>query len=602
MLIDYNSKNNQLILTEESGESFITLQNCCGFKLCPKLRNDSYQVPFIALPIVLKAINSLKYAALISQELKDYYAAYNNWRKYLSDLKDRNYKKDDEKIWKILAFVKELESEINTRFQAFYNKKFNFYSNQIETIVYAIIGQRIVIGNDIGTGKTLTSLVVAKYLIKYENVKKILIMLPASLVKNFYNDYLKFFKDTEMLMVCTETKAKRSKLYELFRINDNFKFLITNYEKCNFDEEDLRKLSFDCIIVDEFHRMKNFISAKRSINFFDMIQNKWKPKYRYPMSGTPIENKLFDLYPVFKLLDDGKVLGGQKFFDNNFVEYTEKTYPLYIYGKNKAPLIKTQLVATGFKNYKFIQNLIKPYIIKKKLDLPVDCYRQDIEIEPSSKFLDHYHWVKQQFSNNSAKYIGVRQFLCDTTRHNWEDNPKYEELENIITQTSSKVIIFSFFKCSIGAIGNYLNKLGYKYVTCMGGDEQDPFDVVKKFENDPNIKCLITTDKINFGHNIQCAKIVIEWEKPIKPTITMQRIGRAYRTGQTEDVHVYSFVVKKTIEDIIQQQWVIKKEVIDKIIETMGTNSTNETLNDMIEKLDINMEEEIMKAFLKEKN
>jgi len=600
MLISYNHKNNQLVLKEESGESFISLQNRCGFNLCPKLRNGSFQVPFISLPVVLKGLKELKYPSKFTRELKDYYKKYNNWRAYLSKLKDRAYNQDDTKVMKILDYIKTVEVEINDRFKSLYNKEFKFYSNQVETIVYGIIGKKIVIGNDIGTGKTLTSLVIAKYLIKYENVKKILIMLPASLVKNFYKDYLKFFDDTQMLMVSTQTKAKRKTLYENFLVNSQYKFLITNYEKCNFDAEHLIRLNFDAIIVDEFHRMKNFMSAKRSINFFKMI-DKWNPRFRYPMSGTPIENKLFDLYPVFKLLDDGKVLGGQRFFDNNFVEYTEKTYPLYIYGKNKPPLIKTELVATGFKNHRFIQDLIKPYIIKKKLDLPVACYKKDVEIYPSNKFIDHYRWVKQQFNNKSAQYAAARQFLCDTSRHNWFDNPKYEELENIITQTSSKVIIFSFFKCSISAIASHLDNIGYKYVTCMGGDGTDAFDVVREFEKNPEIKALITTDKINFGHNIQSAKIVIEWEKPIKPTITMQRVGRAYRAGQTEDVHLYSFVVKGTVEDIIQHQWLSKKEVIDKVIESLGTDSLDDSLDDILKKLDTDIEKEVLNKFEKEK-
>lgn len=600
MKLDYNERNNQLILEEEDGENFLSLHDDCGFVLYPRLRGNKYQIPFMTLPIIMRSLKKLNYGIKFSQLLKDYYNRYNTHRNYLSELKDRCYKHDDKRVHHILAYIRKIENDINKRMKLKGGKPFSFYSNQVETIVYGIIGERIIIGNDIGTGKSLTSLVIAKYLMEYKDVKNVLIMLPASLVKNFYNDYMKFFEDNQMLMISDQVKKKREILYNTFKASSSFKILITNYEKCLFDEKFLRQQKFECIIVDEFHKMRNFISAKRSINFFDMISNTWKPRYRYPMSGTPIENRLFDIYPIFKLLDDGKILGGQRFFEHNFVEYSERTIFIKLPHMNRC-IEKVEKKAIGFKNHNFVKNLIKPYIIKKKLDLPVDCYRNEVIITPSAKLLESYTTVKQNAVSGTAKYMAARQFLCDTHRNGFMDNPKDEELENIVSQTSSKVLIFSFFKCSMEAVGRKLKSMGYKYLTCMGGDGKDPFDVVRQFESDPSIKALITTDKINFGHNIQCAKIVIEWEKPLKPTTTMQRIGRAYRSGQTEDVHVYSFTINHTIEEIIHEEWLNKKDVIDRVIESMGTESTDETLGDIIKDVQKSIQDNVLRKFAKEK-
>ena len=592
--LGYNEKNHQITIEEELGEQFLTVQDKCSYNMCARFRNSKYEVPFISLPILINRLKELKYPIKFTDNLKQKYDEYTNHRKRLVELKERKYSASDDDVKQILNFILECELHIKERFFRLYKKEFNYYGNQIETIVYGIIGERIIIGNDIGTGKTLTAITIAKYLMKYGDVKKCLIMLPASLVENFYSDYGKFFGDGEMFKITTETPKKREMLYQTFKGCANYKTLITNYEKCNFDVHHLEKLKFDMVVVDEFHKMKNFISAQRSINFFKLIQETWKPRYRYPMSGTPIENKLFDIYPIFKLLDDGKILGGHKFFDTNFVEYEERQKPIRIKGTTRL-IFKPEMVAVGFKNHQYVKNLIAPYIIKKKLDLPVKCYRQDIFVEPSVKFHQAYMEYKKQFVG-SARYVNARQFLCDTSRGNFDENPKFELLEDIITQTSDKVIIFTFFKCGVAAIARKLKQLGYEFITCMGGDGKDALKVVQEFNNNPKLKALVTTDKINYGQNIQSAKIVIEWDKPIKPAITMQRAGRAYRSGQDKDVHVYSFVTKNTVEEIIHEQWELKKDLIDKVIESLGDDSNDDNLGDIVAEMEAN----ILKKFEKE--
>lgn len=586
MLLDI--KNNQVEIIEENSEKFIKIQEKCQFNLCVRLRDKKFQIPYVALPILVDAIKAIGYQIKYTKELKEYHASFLQHRKVLLDLKADRYDRISHSIAEILAFIKKKEDEIREYCPSFKG----FYGNQIDTIIFGIIGERIVIGNDIGTGKTLTSIMIAKFLMEKRTEGRTLILLPASLATNFYQDYNKYFGDKEMLLISTEPKKKRHSLYQTFKTTKRIKFLITNYEKCNFDYEHLRQLSFDILIVDEFHKMKNFREAKRSENFFKMVKFNWKPRYKFPMSGTPIENRLFDIYPVFKLLDDGMILGGERFFDSNFIEYEERTFRVY-FTPTRYKLM-TQLIPVGFKHHELVKKLIAPYVIKKKLELPAGLYKYDVRIEPSKAFLEKYEEVKKSEFNAAAKYATARQFLCDTERHGWKENPKFDELENIITQTDSKIVIFSFFKCSIRAIKKWLTERDYGCITCMGGDGTDPLDVVNKFKSDPSLRCLITTDKINFGHNIQEAKIIIEWEKPIKPTTTMQRIGRCYRAGQESDVHAYSFIVNNTVEEIIYEQVQLKKEVIEKVIEELSDGNSENRLDDMVQQI----EKEVMKIFL----
>lgn len=588
MILDY--ENNQILITEEHGETFIKIQESCEFNLCVRLRNKQFQLPYIALPILKKTLKTIGYPIKLTDALKRHHRKFIAHREFLTSLKESRYDINNPEIAEIIAYIKKTEDEIRRRCKDFKG----FYGNQIDTIIYGIIGKRIVIGNDIGTGKTLTSIMIAKFLMEKRNAGRTLILLPASLATNFYQDYNKYFHDKEMLIIGGEAKKKRESLYQTFKTTPRLKFLNTNYDKCNFDYEYLKDFKFDILIVDEFHKMKNFREAKRSANFFRMVRENWKPTYRFPMSGTPIENRIFDIYPVFKLLDDGMILGGERFFDSNFVEYVESTFRVYL-SPQRYKLI-TKITPVGFKHHTFVKKLIAPYVIKKKLDLPAGLYKYDIRIEPSKEFMAKYEEVKKCSVNASARYAAVRQFLCDTERYGYKNNPKFDELENILSQTDSKVVIFSFFKCSIRAVSTWLKEHGYGCITCMGGDGTDALDVVNEFKKDPNLRCLVTTDKINFGHNIQEAKIIVEWEKPIKITTSMQRFGRCYRSGQTNDVHAYSFIVNNTVEEIIYEQLQLKKDVIEKIIDGLSTGTSTNELESMLMQIETAVLEKFMKS------
>lgn len=591
MFLDYDEKTGNITVRQEINENFVDLQEKTGYDLCPKAKRGNYCVPFVAFPILMKAIKKCEYPCVVSDNLKKFYSDFKARREILRSLKERKFTEIGSEssqfasdIDDIVSFIRTEEEKIKNNFSGFTG----FYGNQIDTIIYGVIGKRVVIANDIGTGKTLVSILIAKYFMERKGMGKTLIMLPASLAKNFYEDYNKFYKDHEMLLVGSETRDRRFGLYQTFRNCQNVKFLITNYEKCRIDSDELSRMSFDIVIVDEFHKMKNFKEAEMSKNFFMLVKDKWKPKCVFPMSGTPIENRLLDIFPVFKLVDGGHILGGEKFFDNNFIEYEQKS--LRIYNKYIGRYIEvSKKQPIGFKNHNYVKSLIEPYVIRKKLDLPAGLYRSDVMITPTKKFLEKYDDIKRSYEG-SARYHAVRQFLCVYD----EDNPKFEELENIVSQTSSKVLIFSFYKCSIDATKEFLESKGYKCLTCMGGDGTDPLDVVKQFRDDKDVKCLITTDKINYGHNIQFAKIIIEWEKPIKPTTSMQRIGRCYRSGQQDDVHAYAFVVKGTVEEVIHDQLEIKKDVIEKVIESLSDGNSDTELD--------GVENDIKKAVMKSLN
>jgi superfamily II DNA or RNA helicase len=306
------------------------------------------------------------------------------------------------------------------------------------------------------------------------------------------------------------------------------------------------------------------------------------------MSGTPVENQLFDLYPIFKLIDGGHILGGQKFFQTNFIKYEDVSFRFWSRMMNRY-VVKTESKAKGFKNDDYLHKLIKPMIIRKKLRLKVDLYPTDIFIDPSKEMLKCYDDVKLEHKGNaSAGYHAARQFLCDTSSGKYKENPKLEKFQEILEQTDEKIVVFSFYKCTIRMLEEYLSNIGQKCFKITGDEKEDALTVIQQFKNSDR-RFLLCTDKVNFGHNIQFCRYMVQWEKPFKPTTEEQRIGRLYRTGQENDVHVYSFIVNDTVEEKIHEQFLLKKEVIQTVVETLNDKE--------MQKIEAEIEKAVMKEF-----
>jgi len=580
MFIDY--KNSHLLVHEEANESFIKLKSVTTFNFCPTLVGNTYSIPFISLDKLILACKLLKYPTRFSDQLKQVHKIISQKRLTLEQIKLGNYPQTLE-ISDIINFLNTFEKDSG----------FKLTQGQRDTVVFSIYGRRVLIANEVGTGKTLVANLVLKYLLSKGWIRKALILTPAPLVRNYYEDYIKFFGKDGIVQIQKQIKIKRNEQYRKFAGFDNINFLVTNYEKCLYDYSYLRNLNIDAIVTDEFHYMKNFVEAQRSINFFEML-TKWNPKYRLTMSGTPIENKLFDLYPVFKMLDEGITLGGQKYFESNFIKFETKALKIY---KNKKQILIWKTEATGFKkeNLGDLKRLARPLVIRCPLLLPTKCSINDIFFTMTPKAKDAYEDIFLRETEGSAKYHACRQFLCDPTREKVTDSPKLDMLENILTQTSSKVLIFSFYKCSMKYIGDFLTSKGLKFIEVSGDTKEEATVSVNKFKADPDIKCLICTDKVNYGQNIQCAKIVINWEHPLKPTTLEQRIGRTYRTGQDTDVAVYNFCTEDTVEEIIYKNLLEKKDIINRAIKNIDSP-------EILEEIEGDIEEKVMKTFLSSRN
>ena len=132
MILDY--ENNQIILSEEQNESFLELQDVVKFDLCSRLRKNSYQVPFVSLPVIINGLKKLDYKINFTDALRIHYNEFNAQRKQLEACKTGTSKLNEVK--QIKEFIKEQEKIISKTIS-----NFKFYETQVDTIVFGIIGK-----------------------------------------------------------------------------------------------------------------------------------------------------------------------------------------------------------------------------------------------------------------------------------------------------------------------------------------------------------------------------------------------------------------------------------------------------------------------------
>lgn len=547
MIADIDCENQYFVLVfEEKGESFINIQRSSKlYSFCPEMEMGKYRIPMISLPMLKNACCRIRYELKYTRALKERLERFTKHRHILEKAKetvaDPKLQEDIEETVKML-------------------NGFRLAETQMITLAYALLGKRILIGNEIGDGKTLTANALGYYLRQKQKVDKIIVLTSATLVDNYVNDYVKFFGNDGIISTVGVKKDDRGEIYKIFGTpNNGIHTLVTNYEKCNLDFMHLYYCRPKLVIVDEFHKIRNFISAQRSQKFFELLQT-WKPEYRIPMTGTPIENMLFDLFPVFKFLNDGDIFGTQEFFERNFVEYKDIFFKIKL--KNGRVMTRCEKKAVGFKNQEYLKDVIRHLVIRKKTRLPVDKYEHFEEFEMPKK-------VREGYKTLEPKWHTLRQYLNNPKRNAIVDNPKLERMFEILEQTSEKTVVFTFYKDTVKTISEALTEKGIKHHIITGDITRPAIEIIEEFKNDKESKVLIGSDRIQDGVNIQFARNVINFEMPIKPTTYRQRYGRVYRRGQTHDVQIYSFIYKESVESDILEMVKRKAEIIDTMIEKL---------------------------------
>jgi SNF2 family DNA or RNA helicase len=439
------------------------------------------------------------------------------------------------------------------------------FDYQKEGIFFATMRKSAIIADEMGLGKTVQAIGTAIFKKELFGFERTLVICPASL-KDQWKREIERFSD-EKATIIEGSPEKRQHVYE----NELDYFLITNYETVLRDLAILQKESPDFIILDEAQRIKNYETL--TANTVKQIPK----KHGLIITGTPIENRLIDLYSIMDFLDP-KILS-----------------PLWEFSYQHCyfDMVKRNKI-NGYYNLQKLKERLKPVLIRREkhdvlkqlpkvrhIDIPVPMHQRQAELHSSYARgvarIIHKKFMTPFDMQRLMVLLGKMRMVCDST-HLVEIgepcSPKLDELKQVLLDkldlehSKHKVVIFSEWIRMNQMIGRLLrdNNIGYVELNGKVPVANRP-KLIQEFEDNPECKIFVSTEAGGTGLNLQTADAVINFELPWNPAKKNQRIGRIDRLGQkNKHLTVISFITQNSIETRIASGLLLKQDLFDSVL------------------------------------
>ena len=324
----------------------------------------------------------------------------------------------------------------------------------------------------------------------------------------------------------------------------------------------IEQMNWDLIILDEGQRIKNW-EAKTS-NVIKSLRS----RFALVLSGTPLENRLDELYSVVQFIDDRRLGPGFRFF-------------------NQHRMVDEKGKVLGYRNLDELRERLKPILLRRtrdsvKLELPPRT-TEIVRIPPTDeqaaihaghmqivaaitrkKFISEMDLLRLQKALLMCRMVADSTFLVNKEEPGYSTKlARLDELfERIFEEEGRKVVLFSEWTTMLDLIEPLLKKRGLGFVRLDGSvpQKQRP-ELVHAFQTDPSCQLFLTTNAGSTGLNLQAANTVINVDLPWNPAVLEQRIARAHRMGQKQPVQVFVLVTEETIEENLLATLAAKKDL-----------------------------------------
>ena len=446
------------------------------------------------------------------------------------------------------------------------------------------MGLGVCLGDDMGLGKTIQILAYLLYRLEnYPNEEgSILIVCPTSLLTNWEHEIMRFSPKLKVLKYYGPNRGNLRDKRDDFLIAHQI--ILTSYGVIRNDIDFLKDIKFNGIIIDESTNIKNSYS-KRAKSIYQL-----KGFFRIALSGTPIENRLDELWSLFNFLNPG-LLGSLREFRKTFVN------PIENY-QNAEKIKKLKKIIDPFilRRLKADKKVIKDLPEKNEITIYINLSASQISLykkivnEVIKDIRENYNSAQmrsglvlklltklKQLCNHPLQYFKIDPAKYDFNKKLKDflvQSPKIARIFDIVEnnlENDQKVLIFSQYK-TLGDIllMAFIAKFG-KIVSFYHGslnpNQRDK--IVKDFQSNKegSSKILIASLKAGgFGLNLTQGTTVIHVDRWWNPSTESQATDRAYRIGQDQNVNVYKFVATGTIEEKIDKLLEEKRKLSSQII------------------------------------
>jgi len=457
---------------------------------------------------------------------------------------------DEARVLKNLG-VKNVPSPITKRYN--WPGKYKPMAHQIETAAFLTLHKKAFVFSEPGTGKTLSALWAADYLMTRGDVRRCLILCPLSIMQSAWMGDLNSSIIHRSAVVAHHSQASR----RIEMVQQSYEFVITNYDGLNLiADEVVNDGRFDLIIVDEANAYKT-ITTKRWKALKSLIT---PTTHLWMLTGTPASQSPADAYGLAKLVNPE---GVPKFFTAWRDKVMQKLTQFKWIAKPSA----------ADEVHRALQPAIR-FTKEQCLDLPpVMTMTREVPLTPQQA--KYYNLLKDRMMvqaagetitavNAAAGVSKLLQISCgaaytdDKEIVEFDSAPRLAVLEEILEETSRKVIIFALFRSTISTIHAYLTKKNIA-AECIHGDVPPTkrADIIRRFQIDKDPRVLVMQPQASaHGITLTAADTVVFYGPLMSVEQYTQCIARADRKGQDSDkvtvVHIEGSPIEKKMFKALQ--------------------------------------------------
>jgi SNF2 family DNA or RNA helicase len=444
--------------------------------------------------------------------------------------------------------------------------KANLFDYQKKGVEFVLFRKAAIIADEMGLGKTLQAISAAVLKKDIFGFRRTLVVCPASLKAQWKAEIEKF--SGEKALIVEGMPLDREMMYK----DTGHYFFIVNYETILRDSQVINNAGIDFLILDEAQRVKNFETQTAS------AVKRLNAKHTLVITGTPIENKLIDIFSIMSILNP--------YF---FGPLWEFSYQHCLFDPNRKDKIN------GYYNLQKLNKKLEDVVIRRQkrhviselpnlmqMDIPVEMSPLQQEYHSSyvlalgkivrKKFLTPFDLQRIQVLLANMRMVCDSTYLIDNETN---ESPKLQELQYMlmekmdIANNEVKLIIFSEWVKVHKLIGDMLRKAGVGFVELSGKiPVKRRGDLIRKFEDDPSIKVFLSTEAGGAGLNLQVANTLINFELPWNPAKKNQRIGRIDRLGQkSKKLTIYNFITRRSIEEQIAAGLIVKQNLFEGVLD-----------------------------------
>ncbi len=447
------------------------------------------------------------------------------------------------------------------------------------------------LADDMGLGKTPTTIA----LLLAERVqhasskhKPALVICPTSVVSNWEHELARFAPD---LRVHIHHGAERKKT-ELAKQAEKSDIVLSSYALLHRDAEQLSQIEWGDVILDEAQNIKNPTTKQAQAARKIGANAEW----RAALTGTPVENRLTELWSIFQFLNPD-YLGSQNDFYNRFAKPIERTNdadatkrlkslvgPFILRRVKTDPSVITDLPAKNemkvFCNLAKEQATLYEAVVRdsiKRIEEVDGIERRGIVLATLMKL--------KQVCNHPAQFLGDGSTLAGRSGKLARLTEMLEEVRGV----RERALIFTQFAEMGTMLKSYLQEtFGDEVLFLYGGTPMKArTKMIERFQDDPNgpLIFILSIKAGGTGLNLMRANHVFHFDRWWNPAVENQATDRAFRIGQTKNVQVHKYLCAGTFEEKIDAMIERKKSLAESIVGTSEawiTEMTTEQLRELL--------------------